>query len=165
MKKKCCMKKISNKIQMNRMINLEFKTQLFRNWKKIYTSPVEHLRPTLRRNICTIFSWYPVKMYKISNWKVYKMCHCLTASVDNRSIRGVKYNLIWEFKIVAKFRGMHVLPAKHSYAWLPRKCDYTDRWTDRPRQSDPYVPLCFAGDTKTMGNLPILSCGDCNNHT
>ena len=25
----------------------------------------------------------------------------------------------------------------------------TDRQTD-PRQSDPYVPLCFAGDTKAM---------------
>ena len=30
--------------------------------------------------------------------------------------------------IVTAFWGMHVLPAKHSYAWLPRKCDY---WTDR----------------------------------
>ena len=53
-------------------------------------------------------------------------------------------------KIVAAFRGMHVLPAKHSYAWLPRKCDYlTDRRTDRKTeagQSDPYVPLCYAGD-------------------
>ena len=26
--------------------------------------------------------------------------------------------------VVAAFRGMHVSPAKHSYAWLPRKCDY-----------------------------------------
>ena len=55
--------------------------------------------------------------------------------------------------IVAAFRGMHVSPAKHSYAWLPRKCDYrTDTRTDRQTdagQSDPYVPLCFAGDTKT----------------
>ena len=25
--------------------------------------------------------------------------------------------------IVAAFQGMHVSPAKHSYAWLPRKCD------------------------------------------
>ena len=37
--------------------------------------------------------------------------------------------------IVAAFRGMHVSPAKHSYAWLPRKIDYgtdtlTDGWTD-----------------------------------
>ena len=30
---------------------------------------------------------------------------------------------IWK-NIVAAFRGMHVSPAKHSYAWLPRKCDY-----------------------------------------
>ena len=51
--------------------------------------------------------------------------------------------------IVAAFRGMHVSPAKHSYAWLPRKCDYrTDSHTQTDaRQSDPYVPLCFAGDT------------------
>ena len=46
-------------------------------------------------------------------------------------------------------------PVKQSYVWLPRKCDYrTDRrmhtHTHRQdtRQSDPYVPLCFAGDTK-----------------
>ena len=53
---------------------------------------------------------------------------------------------------------MHVLPAKHSFARLPRKCDYktgrqthgqTDGQTDAG-QSDPYVPLCFAGDTKLM---------------
>ena len=54
---------------------------------------------------------------------------------------------------------MHVSPAKHSYAWLPRKYDYqesvtteqTDGQTDGQTdagQSDPYVPLCFAGDTK-----------------
>ena len=52
--------------------------------------------------------------------------------------------------IVAAFQWMHVLPTKHNYAWLTRKCDYrtdihtdgrTDRWTDAG-QSDPYVPLC-----------------------
>ena len=55
-------------------------------------------------------------------------------------------------KIVAVFRGIHVSPAKHSYAWLPRKCD---RHTDR--QTDKVIPMCryasqatqkFAGDTK-----------------
>ena len=52
--------------------------------------------------------------------------------------------------IVAAFRGMHVSPAKHSHAWLPRKCDYwTDGRTDAG-QSDPYVPLCFAGDTTKL---------------
>ena len=45
-------------------------------------------------------------------------------------------------------------PAKHSYAPLPKKCDYrtdrhTHRRTDSTGQSDPYVPLCFAGDTKS----------------
>ena len=47
---------------------------------------------------------------------------------------------------------MHVSPAKHSSAWQPRKCDYqTDTRTYRQTdagQSDPYVPLCFTGDTK-----------------
>ena len=49
---------------------------------------------------------------------------------------------------------MHVSPAKHSYAWLSRKCDYrTDGQTDGQTdtgQSDPYVPICFARDTKRM---------------
>ena len=44
-------------------------------------------------------------------------------------------------KIMAAFRGMHVWPAKHSYASV------TDGQTD-DGQSDPYVSLCFAGDTK-----------------
>ena len=52
---------------------------------------------------------------------------------------------------MAAFWGMHVSPAKHRCVWLPRKCDYrTDRQTDGrtdARQSDPYMPLCFAGDT------------------
>ena len=46
------------------------------------------------------------------------------------------------------FRGMHVSLVKHSYVLLPRKRDYrTDTQTDAG-QSDPYVPLCFAGNTK-----------------
>ena len=28
------------------------------------------------------------------------------------------------YNIVAAFRGMHVSPANHSYAWLPRQCEY-----------------------------------------
>ena len=66
-----------------------------------------------------------------------------------------------QYNIVAAFWGMHVSPAKHSYAWLPRKCDYwTDTHTDGQTdavQSDPYVPLCFAGDTKTTSMFIIFS--------
>ena len=36
---------------------------------------------------------------------------------------------------MAAFQGMHVSPAKQSYAWLPRKCDFR---TDAG-QSDSYV--------------------------
>ena len=46
---------------------------------------------------------------------------------------------------MAAFRGMHVSPAKHSYGSV------TDGRTDGQiddGQSDPYVSLCFAGDTK-----------------
>ena len=43
---------------------------------------------------------------------------------------------------MAAFRGMHVSPAKHSYAWLPRRCDYqTDRRTDR-QTPDKVIPKC-----------------------
>ena len=45
------------------------------------------------------------------------------------------------------------MTAKHSYAWLPRKCDYqSDRQTDA-WQPDPYVPLCFAGDKINTADL------------
>ena len=43
--------------------------------------------------------------------------------------------------IVAGFRRMHVSPTKHSYAWLPRKCDYR---TDSPRFSAP-IPTFYIG--------------------
>ena len=57
------------------------------------------------------------------------------------------------YKIVAAFRGMHVSPAKHSYVSVTdgRTDGQTDRRTDgrtEDGQSDPYVSLCFAGDTK-----------------
>ena len=38
-----------------------------------------------------------------------------------------------------------------------KKCDYrTDGQTDAG-QSDPYVPLCFAGDTKSEPSSPTLT--------
>ena len=52
--------------------------------------------------------------------------------------------------IVAAFWGMHVLPAKHSYVWLPRKCDYR---TDTHRQTqDKVIPLA-TGNTKTQSEI------------
>ena len=53
-------------------------------------------------------------------------------------------------KILAAFRGMHVSPAKHSYASVTdgQTDGRTDRQTD-DGQSDPYVSLCFVGDTKS----------------
>ena len=56
----------------------------------------------------------------------------------------------WRLNIVAAFQGMHLSPAKQlcvttKKVWLPDR--RTDRQTEAG-QSDPYVPLCFAGDTK-----------------
>ena len=65
---------------------------------------------------------------------------------------------------------MHVSPAKHSFGKCDRrKCDrqsVTDGQMDRPMdgqtddgQSDPYVSLCFAGDTKIrIWKVIILHC-------
>ena len=57
----------------------------------------------------------------------------------------VTFTLTLVLNIVAAFRGMHVSPAKHSYASVTD--GQTDGQTD-DGQSDPYVSLCFAGDTK-----------------
>ena len=61
-----------------------------------------------------------------------------------RTYVKIKSSLI---NIVAAFRGMHVSPAKHSSGSVTD--GRTDRQTD-DGQSDPYVSLCFAGDTKSV---------------
>ena len=59
-----------------------------------------------------------------------------------------------EGNIVAAFRGMHVSPAKHSYAWLPRKCDYrTDTHTDR-QTPDKVIPMCRYASQATQKQSP-----------
>ena len=51
----------------------------------------------------------------------------LSPTGPNKYLRGITHT-----KIVAEFWRMHVLPAKHTYVWLPKKCDYqTDNHTDR----------------------------------
>ena len=46
------------------------------------------------------------------------------------------------YHIVAAFQGMHVSPAKNSYACLPRKCDYrTEGQMDR-QTPDRVIPMC-----------------------
>ena len=61
-------------------------------------------------------------------------------------IRSGGIKILKHYNIVAAFIGMHVSPAKHSYALLPRKCDYqTDRHTDgrTDRQTpDKVIPMC-----------------------
>ena len=87
-------------------------------------------------------------------------CSIATLWLPYCSISSVSFT-INAIKIVAAFSGMHVSPAKHSYASVTdgqtdRQTDgrtdrQTDGRTDRQTddgQSDPYVSLCFAGDTK-----------------
>ena len=57
-------------------------------------------------------------------------------------------------KIVAAFRGMHVLPAKHSYVWLRRKCDYpTNRQT-----LEKVIPMCCYASQATQLVTPNSKC-------
>ena len=80
--------------------------------------------------------------------KVIPMCHYASSTETNFS---QIYN-----NIVAAFRGMHGLPAKHSYAWLPRKCDYrTDRQTP-----DKVIPMCRHALQECMGCLRNIAMRD-----
>ena len=95
--------------------------------------------------------YYPMKMEEMyHNENEKKMYHTVwmtvvtpafrPKSVCNRCVIEGTVKLAYsEFlgtpvNIVAAFWGMHVSPAKHSYARLPRKCDYqTDRHTHTHR--------------------------------
>ena len=62
-------------------------------------------------------------------------------------MKGLPF-LIWKlwpnltfFTRMAAFKGMHVLPAKHSY-------EESVATGQTQGKSDPCVPICFAGDTK-----------------
>ena len=68
--------------------------------------------------------------------------------------------------IVAAFRGMHVSPAKHSYVWLPRKCDYQENVTTGQTDGqtpDKVIPMCrYASqatqkETSAKMETPILN--------
>ena len=56
--------------------------------------------------------------------------------------------------MLAAFRGMHVSPAKHSYVWLPRKCDYRkDRHMDGRidrQMPDKVIPMCRYASQATL---------------
>ena len=87
----------------------------------------------------------PPKIIKLLETRPWHVIH----SIRFQEIETCMYqnisNHMKEVKIVTAFRGMHVSPAKHSSASV------TDGQTDRridDGQSDPYVSLCFPGDTK-----------------
>ena len=61
--------------------------------------------------------------------------HSMEAVEDGLKYLGLRW---W----VAAFWEMHVSPAKHSYAWLPRQCDYrTDTQTER-QTPEKVIPMC-----------------------
>ena len=92
-----------------------------------------------------VFTWM-----RIMRWVCMQNMKSLSYAKRRLKFTKDKTNKRAVQNIAAAFRGMHAWPAKHSYVWLQRKCDYqTDTQTDA-KQSDPYVPLCFAGETKTI---------------
>ena len=107
-------------------------------------------------------SWHTLGSWTTIMWNYIQIGHRSTKlwprhDVNRRTDRVIPIYppnfVFWGINIMAAFRGMHVSPAKHSYAWLPRKCDYrtgglTDGQTGA-EQSDLYMPLCFADVAKT----------------
>ena len=87
---------------------------------------------------------------KTMSWRIKSVIQCLVIMFGP--------TMFVYSNIVAAFRGMHVSPVKHSYAWLPRKYQ-TDGQTDAG-QSDSHAPLCFVGDIKRefciVGIYPTL---------
>ena len=85
------------------------------------------LGPTTTTPVLLLSCSYNSKAFFTCNVKVYN------STITNFSVCKSKSDSV---NIVAEFREMHVSPAKHSYAWLLRKCDYrterqTDSWTNR----------------------------------
>ena len=123
----------------------DLKTGLIQDWDKIKTSQA-NFRFEVGGNNWT------------DKWTDRFVCHFAELGL-----------IIWTIqchKIVAAFRGMHVSPAKHSYAWLPRKRDYwTDTRTDR-QTPDKVIPMCCYASQATqkheasifaLQKIPVLS--------
>ena len=85
---------------------------------------------------------------------------CCLQQAENRQFgRLFKRLLFWN--IVAAFQRMHVSPAKHSYAWLPRKCVIPDRQTDR-QIPDKVIPMChYASQATQKLCVPWINLLDC----
>ena len=98
-------------------------------------------------------------IFRLSIAKNYRGWKYFLKFENQHWVKNQGVNTHWTQKLsgaLEAFQGMHVLPAKHSYAWLPRKYDYrTDTQTDAG-QSDPYVPLMLHRRHKKI-NLD-LSC-------
>ena len=81
-------------------------------------------------------------MHNTNTWKFQHLQYM--HNTNTWKFQHLQY--MYNTNIVAAFWGMHVSPAKHSYAWLPRKCDYqTDRHTHRRTDSqtpDKVIPMC-----------------------
>ena len=59
--------------------------------------------------------------------------------------------------IVAAFHKMHISPAKHSYVWLPRKCDYRTDAQTHGQTPDKVIPKCrFASQATQKWFLCIV---------
>ena len=117
-------------------------------WKGTYCQSIHYNTPATTCSMGFINFIY----YNVLGHIKYITCRklCILLSFCKAFHHGPLQRESFKYQnIVAAFRGMQVSPAKHSYG-LSRKCDYhsvTTGQTDAG-QSDPYVSLCFAGDTK-----------------
>ena len=103
--------------------------------KKKLQCPKVWPHPTLATYLSEV--WVTIGELTVQVWLLY---HQLIFEYFTLNLSRTE----WWINIVVAFQGMHVSPVKHSYAWLPRKCEYwTDRhrWTDR-QTPDKVIPMC-----------------------
>ena len=95
-----------------------------------------------------------------NSWKHIKSFPKHLPQTDSRTANSYVRN------VVVAFWGVHVSPAKHSYSWLPRKCDYrqtdtrTNGQTDNT-QSDPYVRYASQATQKSTNEHHDQSTTNC----
>ena len=114
----------------SRVINSECYVVIYlHNDMQNFTSHILYL------NIICITQWLLGAHFEILHYS--DMLHDITDLLNQQALSSKHVSIFLTMKIrhisiPSQLRAMHMSPAKHSYAWLPRKCDYrTDACMDR----------------------------------
>ena len=94
-----------------------------------------------QKDVISLMQGYSPVVWCMKNWWLQRseLLNLFWHLVNTFFLRQCNLNLT---KIVAAFWGMHVSSVKHSYAWLPRKCD---------RQTpDKMIPMCCYASQATQ---------------